>query len=133
MHAPNTPNRTPKPWAWPDLSAQTWPATQATLHRWTQIVGKLRLQLSAPQNHYWHTPLYVSARGLTTSPIPFGSELFQVDFDQEHHLLIATSWRRSARVPLAPRSVADFYAEMMSALRGLGIEVEIWATPVAPT
>jgi hypothetical protein len=131
MHPTDAPDGAVKAADWPDLAAETWPATQATLHRWTQIVGKLRLQLSPPQNHYWHTPLYVSARGLTTSPIPFGSELFEVDFDfEEHELVIATSWRRSARAPLEPRSVADFYAETMSALRGLGIDVEIWTMPV---
>jgi Family of unknown function (DUF5996)/BON domain len=95
------------------------------------IVGKVRLRLSPPQNHFWHTALYVSERGLTTSPIPFGSELFQVEFDfREHQLLIATTWSRSARVALGPGSVADFYTDVMSALRGLGIDVEIWTTPV---
>jgi hypothetical protein len=130
-NALDTPSRTLDPGARPDLAAETWPATQATLHRWMQIVGKLRLQLSPPQNHYWHTALYVSGRGLTTSPIPFGSELFEVGFDfEEHQLVITTTWRRSARVALRPRSVADFYAEIMSALRGVGIEAQMWTTPV---
>jgi hypothetical protein len=117
--------------AWPSLPPKTWPETQATLHRWTQVVGKLRLELSPPQNHYWHTTLYVSTRGLTTSPIPYGSELFQVDFDfLDHRLLIDTSWGRSEQVALEPRSVADFYTEVMAALRRLGIQVRIWTHPV---
>jgi hypothetical protein len=121
----------PAPEAWPSLPPETWPATQATLHRWTQLVGKLRLKLSPPQNHYWQSTLYVSTRGLTTSPIPYGSELFQVDFDfLDHHLLIDTSWGRSEQVALEPRSVADFYAEVMAALGRLGIQVRIWTHPV---
>ena len=116
--------------AWPFLP-DDWQATQQSLHRWTQIVGKLRVVLSPPQNHFWHTALYVSSTGLSSSPIPWGSELFQVDFDfLDHQLRIVTSWGASAGVPLAPRTVADFYAETMSSLRGLGIDVQIWSTPV---
>jgi hypothetical protein len=108
-----------------------WQATQQSVHRWTQIVGKLRLALSPQQNHFWHTALYVSSTGLSSSPIPWGSELFQVDFDfLAHQLKIVTSWGPSAAVALAPRTVADFYAETMSTLRGLGIDVAIWSTPV---
>src|SRR3954463_3176593 len=78
--------------AWPSLP-ETWPETRATLHMWTQIVGKLRLALSPVQNHFWHSTLYMSARGLTTSAMPYGAEALQVDFDFiEHRLLIETSW-----------------------------------------
>jgi Family of unknown function (DUF5996) len=117
--------------SWPDLQEPTWPDTQATLHRWSQMLGKLRLALSPPQNHYWHTTLYVSTHGLTTSPIPYGSDLFQVDFDfLRDQLLIETSWGDSATLALEPRSVADFYAHLMAALRKLGIDVHIWTRPV---
>jgi Family of unknown function (DUF5996) len=117
--------------AWPGLPDETWPATRATLHMWTQIVGKLRLALSPPQNHYWHSTLYVSARGLTTSPMPYGAELVQIDFDfLDHRLLIDTSWGARQQVALEPKSVADFYAEVMAALWTLGIEVAIWTRPV---
>jgi Family of unknown function (DUF5996) len=131
MHSSFTPARSPRAVDWPALPVDTWPDTQATLHRWVQIVGKLRLELSPPQNHYWHSTLYVSPHGLTTSSIPYGSDLFQVDFDfLQHQLLIETSWARSAAVALRPRSVADFYAEVMDALRDLGIQAHIWTTPV---
>jgi hypothetical protein len=123
--------RPPEPGAWPSLTSASWPDTQATLNRWTQILGKLRLELSPEQNHFWHTTLYVSVRGLTTSPIPYGSELFEAQFDfLRHELLIDTSWAASAAVRLEPRSVADFYAEVMAALQRLGIEVHLWTTPV---
>jgi Family of unknown function (DUF5996) len=116
--------------AWPALT-EDWEPTRATLHMWTQIVGKLRLALAPPQNHFWHSTLYVTARGLTTSPMPCGSELVQIDFDfVDHQLLIATSRGERRTVALEPRSVADFYAEVMAALPGLGIEVSIHARPV---
>ena len=115
---------------WPPLP-ENWQATQQSLHRWTQMVGKLRLALSPPQNHFWHTALYLSSTGLSSSPIPWGSELFQVDFDfLAHELKIVTSWGATASVALAPRTVADFYAETMASLRGLGIDVHIWPVPV---
>jgi hypothetical protein len=117
--------------AWPTLPSETWPDTRATLHMWTQIVGKLRLKLSPPQNHFWHSTLYVSTHGLTTSPMPYGAESFEIDFDfVTHQLLIETSWGARQVVALEPKSVADFYAEVMAALRGLGIEVSIWSHPV---
>ena len=130
-YSPQAPARTPAQ-AWPSLSSrETWPDTRATLHMWTQIVGKIRLALSPPQNHYWHSALYVSTHGLTTSPMPCGSELVQIDFDfHKHRLLIDTSWGASAAVRLEPRSVADFYADLMAAVHRLGIDVSIWATPV---
>jgi hypothetical protein len=123
---PTTPNH-----SWPELPLAAWQDTYATLHMWTQIVGKVRLALSPLVNHWWEVAFYVSARGLTTSPIPYGDGIFEVQFDFiEHVLLIQTSWGSSKRLPLKPQSVAAFYAEFMSALRSLGIEVKIWSMPV---
>lgn len=116
---------------WPSLQSEAWPATRATLHLWTQIVGKLRLAFSPPQNHFWHSTLYVSTRGLTTSPIPIGSENFEVAFDfLDHRLLLDTSWGARQHVTLEPKSVAEFYAEVLAALRALGVEASIWPHPV---
>jgi hypothetical protein len=117
--------------SWPELPLAAWQDTYATLHMWTQIVGKVRLALSPRLNQWWEVPLYVSARGLTTSPIPYENEIFEVQFDFiEHELIIHTSWGASKRMALEPQSVADFHAEFMSALRALGIEVKIWTMPV---
>ncbi len=82
--------------AWPELPLDAWQDTYATLHMWTQIVGKVRLVLSPRVNHWWEVPLYVSARGLTTSAIPYGNEIFEIQFDFiEHELVIQTSWGAS--------------------------------------
>jgi hypothetical protein len=117
--------------AWPDLPLEAWRETYATLHLWTQIVGKIRLAQSPMVNHWWQTSLYLTARGLTTSPIPHGSQVFQLDFDfLDHQLVIATSRGDGRTLPLVPRPVADFYRELMGALRDLGLEVRIWPTPV---
>ncbi|MBV9580587.1 MAG: hypothetical protein JO057_18550 [Chloroflexi bacterium] len=116
--------------AWPTLP-ESWPATRATLHMWTQIVGKVRLALSPWQNHYWHSTLYVTPRGLTTSAIPYGDGIFQLEFDfLEHRLRLESSWGHRASLALEPRSVADFYAEVLAALRAAGISVSIWTHPV---
>lgn len=116
--------------AWPELPLEAWQDTYATLHMWTQIVGKVRLLLSPRVNHWWEVALYVNARGLTTSAIPYGDGIFEVQFDFiEHELVIQTSWGASKKLELEPRSVADFYAEFISALRSLGIEVKIWTMP----
>lgn len=116
---------------WPSLPFEEWRETCATLHMWTQVVGKVRLALAPHLNHWWQVPLYVSARGLTTSPVPYGERTFQVDFDFcAHRLLIETNEGDSREMVLAPRTVADFYGEFMSALRSLGLEVKIWTTPV---
>jgi hypothetical protein len=97
---------------------------------WTQIVGKTRLALSPPQNHWWHVPLYVTPRGLSTSPIPFGKRTFDVEFDfVAHQAAIRTSAGEGRSIPLFPRSVADFYAEYMACLGSLGIEVTINPAP----
>ena len=117
--------------AWPALPLAEWSATYATLHMWVQIVGKVRLALSPFENHWWEVPFYVSARGLTTSAIPYASGVFEIEFDFNEHLLrIVTCEGEVKKLRLAPRSVADFYAEFMPALRSLGIDVKIWPMPV---
>ena len=116
--------------AWPALPLDAWRDTYATLHMWTQIVSKVRLALSPPVNHWWHVTLYVTARGLTTSPIPYGMRTFAVSFDFiEHNLLIQTSDGASKALGLFPRSVAEFYHEVMAALRSLNIDVTINTLP----
>jgi hypothetical protein len=98
---------------------------------WTQIVGKVRLSLTPLMNHWWNVPLYVAARGLTTSRIPYGDRSFEVWFDFiRHQLVLDTSEGGSKTLSLKPRSVADFYHEFMSMLRSCGIEVKIWRMPV---
>jgi Family of unknown function (DUF5996) len=117
--------------AWPAIRLEEWKDTRATLHMWTQIVGKIRLELTPRVNHWWNVPLYVSSRGLTTSIIPYGYRAFEMEFDFiDHKLLIRTTDPRSTSVALAPRTVADFYNETMAALRSVGIEVQIWKMPV---
>jgi len=119
------------PHSWPELPLEAWQDTYATLHMWTQIVGKVRLALSPRMNHWWEVPLYVNARGLTTSAIPYEDHVFEVQFDfTEHKVILQTSWGSSKSLPLRPQTVADFYAEFMAALRSLGIEVKIWTMPV---
>jgi hypothetical protein len=116
---------------WPGLPLGEWQDTYATLHMWTQIVGKIRLALAPMINHWWQVPLYVSCQGLTTSPIPYGQRRFQIDFDFiDHQLRIATGEGVSESFPLRPFSVAEFYREVMAKLRALGIEVRIWPVPV---
>jgi hypothetical protein len=116
---------------WPALPLQPWEATRATLHMWTQIVGKIRLALAPPVNHWWHVPLYVTARGLTTSPIPYQGETFEIMFDfVAHELLIEKSDGTTTTLRLGPKSVAAFYFEVMEALSSMQIAVKIWTTPV---
>jgi hypothetical protein len=116
---------------WPNLPLNEWQDTYTTLHRWMQIIGKIRLALAPMINHWWHVTLYVTARGLTSSPIPYGTRSFQIDFDfLAHQLQIETADGARRSIPLVPRSVADFYQETMAALRSLGIDVTIWTTPV---
>lgn len=117
--------------AWPELRLQAWKDTYATLHMWTQIVGKVRLALSPRINHWWEVPLYVSAVGLTTSPIPYKQKVFEIEFNfLEHRLTIAVCDGQQRVLQLRPQSVAAFYAEFMSALHSLGIDVHIWPMPV---
>ncbi len=122
---------TPTNEAWPELPLDAWKDTYATLHRWTQIVGKIRTELTPPVNHWWHVPLYVTPRGLTTSAIPYQGRLFEMEFDfLAHELAVRVSDGDAAAVALEPRSVADFYREVMARLTELGIDVEIWTQPV---
>jgi Family of unknown function (DUF5996) len=115
---------------WPSLPLAAWQDTYATLHRWTQIVGKIRLALAPNLNHWWQSTLYVTSRGLTTSVIPYGTRTFQISFDfLDHQLQIETSDGMIKRIPLTPRSVADFYQNVMTALSEIGIEVQIWTMP----
>ena len=117
--------------AWPPLPLREWQDTRDTLHLWTQIVGKTRLALAPAVNHWWHVPLYVSARGLTTSRMPYEDSGVSVELDFIDHALVAR--RDDGRVwttPLAPRSVADFYRTYMSGLRSIGVDVRIWPVPV---
>jgi hypothetical protein len=121
----------PKEEAWPALPLPEWNATRDTLHMWMQMVGKLRLALSPPLNHWWGVALYVSARGLTTSAIPYQLGVFEVEFDFISHVLRFTTSRNETRtIALAPRSVADFYREFKATLAALGIEAKIWPVPV---
>src|ERR1700731_1728623 len=110
---------------WPALSLAEWKDTYATLHMWTQIVGKVRLALSPAINHYWGTTLYVTARGLTTSPIPYPKGGFEINFDFIAHALeITTSLGESRTFRLIPRTVAEFYFELLGALHSLGIDAK---------
>ncbi|MGH7206007.1 MAG: DUF5996 family protein [Nitrospiraceae bacterium] len=116
---------------WPSLPLEAWRDTYATLHMWTQVIGKIRLALAPMVCHWWQVTLYVTSRGLTTSPIPYGTRIFQIDFDfLDHKLRIETADGDHRSLALAPRSVAEFYRETMAALRSLGIDVSIWTTPV---
>jgi hypothetical protein len=116
---------------WPPLPYPAWRETQETLHRWLQIVGKVKLELSPFLNEWWNVALTVTARGLTTGPVPYGAGTFEVSFDFiDHGLFIHTSAGQTRVMPLIPRSVAAFYAEFLATLRSLGIEVTINPTPV---
>ncbi len=112
---------------WPELPLESWKDTYATLHMWTQIVGKVRLALSPRINHWWEVPFYVNAVGLTTSAIPYKQGVFEIEFNfLEHKLTISTCEGEQRVLRLRPQSVAAFYAEFKSALRALDIDVHIW-------
>jgi hypothetical protein len=116
---------------WPPLPVASWSATASTPHMWTQIVGKIRLALTPHVNHWWQVPLYVSARGLSTSVIPYRDRLFEMEFDfLDHNLVIRESNRAMKYVPLFARPVADFYRELMAVLHAISIDVKIWPKPV---
>ncbi|MBF6589580.1 MAG: hypothetical protein IVW57_03485 [Ktedonobacterales bacterium] len=116
--------------AWPPLPLGEWQETYQTLHMWTQIVGKVRLALSPPVNHWWSVALYLTPRGLTTSPMPYGQRTFEVTFDfRAHTLWIQTSEGAVRAMALYPRSVAHFYREFLAILRTLGIEVTLNPLP----
>jgi Family of unknown function (DUF5996) len=119
------------PRSWPSLPLAEWQATRQTLHMWMQMVGKTRLALAPRQNHWWHVPLYVTSRGLTTTPIPYGSRAFEVEFDFiDHQLRMETNEGAIKTLALRPQAVADFYQEYLRALAGLGIIVKLWPVPV---
>lgn len=116
--------------AWPALPYQSWKDSCATLHLWTQIVGKIRLAQTPWVNHSWHVPLYVSTTGLTTSPIPYGTGAFQIDFDFVDHVLwLRTSEGHFRQIVLKPMSVATFHGAVLADLKTLGIEIEINEMP----
>src|ERR1700757_3293931 len=111
---------------WPALPFAEWQDTATTLHMWTQIVGKIRLTLSPWTNHSWHVTLYVTSRGLTTSPIPHGSDTFEMQFDfNDHQLLIDKSDGARRKIELKPQSVAEFYRLVMKTLGDLDLPVTI--------
>ncbi|RDI58754.1 DUF5996 family protein [Microvirga subterranea] len=115
---------------WPDLPYADWRETARTLQLWTQVVGKVRLALSPWLNHGWHVPLYVTARGLGTSPVPFGAEILEIEFDFIAHRLVArTSRGDEGTLDLKPQTVADFYAGVMNLLQGMGVRVAISEMP----
>jgi len=116
--------------AWPPLPLEKWKDTYETLRLWFQIVGKIRLSQTPWINHSWHVPLYVTARGLTTSPIPYGSRAFEIDFDFiRHRLLIQVNDGTERELPLRPQSVSRFYEELLGELEGVGLGVTIHGTP----
>lgn len=116
---------------WPALPLAEWKDTYATLHMWTQVVGKIRLALSPAINHFWGSALYVTARGLTTSPMPYAKGTVEINFDFVSHALeIVTSRGEARSFRLVPRTVAEFYFELMAALHSLGIDVKVWTMPV---
>jgi hypothetical protein len=115
---------------WPELRWAEWSATAETLHMWTQIVGKTRLELSPLQAHWWNVPLYVSARGLSTSAMPYGAEMLEIEFDfVSHDLRYRLSDGAMISTPLRSQSVAEFYAEYQRSLAALGVSVEIDSLP----
>ncbi len=119
------------PECWPALPLDSWRETCATLHMWTQIVGKVRLRLTPLVNQWWNVPLYVTARGLTTSNMPYGARSIEIRFDfLAHRLVLECSDGLVKEMPLRPMTVADFYREFMEMLRSAGVEVSIWHMPV---
>lgn len=115
----------------PELPLEAWQDTLATLHMWTQVVGKVRLELTPMINHWWQVPFYLTSRGMTTSPIPYRNKTFDIDFDFiDHALYIRTSEGQQRILGLLPRTVADFYHEFMSTLHEFDIDVSIWPVPV---
>jgi hypothetical protein len=119
---------------WPPLPYDAWKDTYATLHMWTQVVGKVALAQAPPLNHSWAIAMLVTPRGLTTHTLPHGPRSFTIEFDFiEHLLIICTSDGITRSLPLAPRTVADFYREVMDILSEMGLPVKIWPMPVEIT
>lgn len=118
------------PDAWPSLPLEAWEDTFATLHRWMQIVGKIRLKQTPWINHGWHVVLYVTTRGLTTSPIPYDERTFEITFDfLDHRLRVQASDGGERAIPLRARSVAEFYHELLGTLDEMGLGVTIHGSP----
>jgi len=116
---------------WPALPVDAWADTRQTVHLWTQIVGKIRLANTPVVNHWWNVTLYVTTTGLTTSAMPYGDRTFQIDFDfEDHRLRISTNDGERRSLKLEPRTVADFYDELIAHLDELGLSTRIWTTPV---
>src|SRR5689334_23798951 len=115
---------------WPALPFAAWKDTCATLHMWMQIIGKIRLALAPWTNHSWHVTLYVTARGLTTSPIPYGQRVFEIRFDFiDHTLRVLTTEGETRQISLEPKSVATFYGELMGAMNELSLPVRVNTIP----
>src|SRR5688572_20694387 len=113
---------------WPSLRFADWKDTCETLHLWTQVVGKTRLALEPSVNHWWHVPLYVSARGLATSAMPYGTGRVDIEFDFiDHRLRASRSDGRRDELALAPQTVRDFYSSYLRLLDRLGVQVSIWS------
>src|SRR5437763_5170103 len=120
----------PRPEPWPPLPLKEWQDTYRTLHMWLQIVGKIRMSLTPPLNHWWHVTLFANARGLTTSPIPYGSGAFEIRFDFiDHQLVIDTAEGVRRTLPLQAETVAAFYGKLMATLGALGLHVSINTKP----
>ena len=116
---------------WPELPLEAWSETYETLHRWMQILGKVRLALTPLVNHWWNVPLYVSPRGFTTSSIPYRERWFELELDVVHdELRILPNDAEARTMPLGPRSVADVYRQLMAELHAAGLDVTIWPVPV---
>jgi hypothetical protein len=116
--------------ALPALPLDAWKDTLDTLHMWAQMVGKVRLKLCPLVNHWWNVPFYITARGMTTSAMPYQQRSIEVQFDFiEHQLAISTSDGSTATIPLVAQSVAEFYKKFMAALGGLDVDVRIWTMP----
>jgi hypothetical protein len=125
----NPPNTSSE--VWPALPQSEWSDTCATLQLWMQIVGKVRMALTPAINHTWNVTLYPTVRGLTTSPMPYGNRILQIDFDfLEHVLRVETSEGDRRNIPLRPMTVAAFYQQFMAALDSLDAPVRIWSMPV---
>jgi hypothetical protein len=117
--------------AWPKLAMSDWHETYSTLQRWLQIVGKVRIALSPPQNHYWHSALYLTSRGLTTSPMPYGAQTLEVKLDFVDHLIsLEMSDGRRQQMQLVGGTVADFFVKFMALLSKLEVRVHLWPVPV---
>jgi hypothetical protein len=123
-----------RPQIWPSLPLPAWQESCETLNRWMQMVGKVRLKLTPAVNHWWHVPLYVTARGLSTALIPYGQRMFEIRFDFcDHRLVVETGEGEQKTLPLQSGAVADFYGEFMEMLQLLDIKVKIWPVPVEVT